>query len=79
MPVGLHRLMMQIQVPRISILHVVDPAEHSRVSGHSKGSKVNATIKAKLAYSYIPCTDASWPASFDDADSGTPDQHPARR
>ncbi|WMV48183.1 hypothetical protein MTR67_041568, partial [Solanum verrucosum] len=22
-----------------------------------------------LAYSYIPCTDASWPASFDDADS----------
>ncbi|WMV26218.1 hypothetical protein MTR67_019603 [Solanum verrucosum] len=30
--VGLHRLMMQIQVPRISILHIVDPAEHSRVS-----------------------------------------------
>ncbi|WMV38147.1 hypothetical protein MTR67_031532 [Solanum verrucosum] len=24
----------------------------------------------QLAYSYIPCTDASWPASFDDADSG---------
>ncbi|KAK4724250.1 hypothetical protein R3W88_027029 [Solanum pinnatisectum] len=23
----------KIQVPRISILHVVDPAEHSRVSG----------------------------------------------
>ncbi|WMV07899.1 hypothetical protein MTR67_001284, partial [Solanum verrucosum] len=23
----------------------------------------------QLAYSYIPCTDASWPASFDDADS----------
>ncbi|WMV60292.1 hypothetical protein MTR67_053677 [Solanum verrucosum] len=33
--IGLHRLMMQIQVPRISILHVVDPAEHSRVSGFS--------------------------------------------
>ncbi|WMV15548.1 hypothetical protein MTR67_008933 [Solanum verrucosum] len=38
----------------------------------------NTTI-FQLAYSYIPCTDASWPASFDDADSGTPDQHPARR
>ncbi|WMV30567.1 hypothetical protein MTR67_023952 [Solanum verrucosum] len=23
----------------------------------------------QLAYSYISCTDASWPASFDDADS----------
>ncbi|WMV57462.1 hypothetical protein MTR67_050847 [Solanum verrucosum] len=33
MPVGLHLIMMQTQVPRISILHVIDPAEHSRVSG----------------------------------------------
>ncbi|KAH0777695.1 hypothetical protein KY290_009106 [Solanum tuberosum] len=33
MPVGLHLMMMQTQVPRISILHAVDPAEHSRVSG----------------------------------------------
>ena len=33
MPVGLHLMTMQIQVPRISILHVVDPVEHSRVSG----------------------------------------------
>uniref|UniRef100_M1A3I8 Late blight resistance protein n=1 Tax=Solanum tuberosum TaxID=4113 RepID=M1A3I8_SOLTU len=32
MPVGLHLIMMQIQVPRISIRHVVDPVEHSRVS-----------------------------------------------
>ncbi|WMV22943.1 hypothetical protein MTR67_016328 [Solanum verrucosum] len=33
MPVGLHLIMMQIQVPRISILHIVDPTEPSRVSG----------------------------------------------
>ncbi|KAH0634429.1 hypothetical protein KY290_038555 [Solanum tuberosum] len=33
MPVGLHLMKMQTQVPRISILHAVDPAEHSRVSG----------------------------------------------
>ncbi|KAH0756637.1 hypothetical protein KY290_026907 [Solanum tuberosum] len=33
MPVGLHLMTMQTQVPRISLLHVVDPAEHSRVSG----------------------------------------------
>ncbi|WMV23199.1 hypothetical protein MTR67_016584, partial [Solanum verrucosum] len=33
MPVGLHLMTMQTQVPQISILHVVDPAEHSRVSG----------------------------------------------
>ncbi|WMV24025.1 hypothetical protein MTR67_017414 [Solanum verrucosum] len=33
----------------------------------------------QLAYSYIQCTDASWPASYDNADIGTPDQHPARR
>ncbi|WMV55639.1 hypothetical protein MTR67_049024 [Solanum verrucosum] len=32
MPVGLHLMTMQTQVPQISILHVVDPAEHSRVS-----------------------------------------------
>ncbi|KAH0676668.1 hypothetical protein KY285_024469 [Solanum tuberosum] len=32
MPVGLHLMTMQTQVPRISILHAVDPAEHSRVS-----------------------------------------------
>ncbi|WMV19775.1 hypothetical protein MTR67_013160 [Solanum verrucosum] len=28
-PVGLHRLMMQTQVIRISIQHLVDPVEHS--------------------------------------------------
>ena len=33
----------------------------------------------QLAYSYIQCTDASWPASYDDADTGTPDQPLARR
>ncbi|WMV23350.1 hypothetical protein MTR67_016735 [Solanum verrucosum] len=35
MPVGLHRLMMQIQtqVPRISIRHAVYPVEHFKVSG----------------------------------------------
>ncbi|KAH0694060.1 hypothetical protein KY285_021157 [Solanum tuberosum] len=33
MPVGLHLMTMQTQVPQISLLHVVDPAEHSRVSG----------------------------------------------
>ncbi|KAH0776452.1 hypothetical protein KY290_007863 [Solanum tuberosum] len=32
-PVGLHLVMIQTQVPRISIHHAVDPAEHSRVSG----------------------------------------------
>uniref|UniRef100_A0A0V0I5S4 Putative ovule protein n=1 Tax=Solanum chacoense TaxID=4108 RepID=A0A0V0I5S4_SOLCH len=29
MPVGLHRLMMQTQVTRISIQRLVDPVEHS--------------------------------------------------
>ncbi|WMV07722.1 hypothetical protein MTR67_001107 [Solanum verrucosum] len=33
----------------------------------------------QLAYSYILCTDASWPASYYDADAGTQDQDPARR
>ncbi|WMV40254.1 hypothetical protein MTR67_033639 [Solanum verrucosum] len=32
MPVGLHLVMMQTQVPRISIQYAVDPAEHTRVS-----------------------------------------------
>uniref|UniRef100_M1DR60 Serine-threonine protein kinase, plant-type n=1 Tax=Solanum tuberosum TaxID=4113 RepID=M1DR60_SOLTU len=51
MPVGLHRLMMQIQVPRISILHVVDPAEHSRVSEGeipSGGVFANSTLQSFL-------------------------------
>ncbi|WMV09449.1 hypothetical protein MTR67_002834 [Solanum verrucosum] len=39
----------------------------------------NADQAFQLTYSYIQCTDASWPASYDDADAGTQDQHPARR
>ncbi|WMV23697.1 hypothetical protein MTR67_017082 [Solanum verrucosum] len=33
MPVGLHLIMMQTQVPRASIRFAVDPVEHFRVSG----------------------------------------------
>ncbi|WMV51049.1 hypothetical protein MTR67_044434 [Solanum verrucosum] len=33
MPVGLHLIMMQTQVPRIIIQHAVDPIDHSIVSG----------------------------------------------
>uniref|UniRef100_M1DLA3 Late blight resistance protein n=1 Tax=Solanum tuberosum TaxID=4113 RepID=M1DLA3_SOLTU len=42
-----------------------------------KNSESGNLVKCgkSLAYSYIPCTDASWPASYDDADTGTPDQN----
>ncbi len=42
-------------------------------------SSLSCGLAFQLAYSYIPCTDASWPASYYDADTGTQDQHPARR
>ncbi|WMV28767.1 hypothetical protein MTR67_022152 [Solanum verrucosum] len=42
-------------------------------------SSLNCGLAFQLAYSYIQCTDASWSASYDDADIGTQGQHPARR
>jgi len=42
-------------------------------------SSLSCGLAFQLAYSYIQCTDASWPASYDDADTGTPDQHPVCR
>ncbi|WMV51073.1 hypothetical protein MTR67_044458 [Solanum verrucosum] len=56
---------------------VIGLVELSQVS-YSVSSRFPSSLCClvfQLAYSYIPCTDASWPASFDDADSGTPDQH----
>ncbi|WMV49183.1 hypothetical protein MTR67_042568, partial [Solanum verrucosum] len=42
-------------------------------------SSLSCGLAFQLAYSYIPCTDASWPTSYYDADLGTQDQHPVRR
>ncbi|KAH0684668.1 hypothetical protein KY290_023373 [Solanum tuberosum] len=42
-------------------------------------SSLSCGLAFQLAYSYIQCTDASWPAFYDDADTGTQGQHPARR
>ncbi|WMV10189.1 hypothetical protein MTR67_003574, partial [Solanum verrucosum] len=42
-------------------------------------SSLSCCLAVQLTYSFIPCTDVSWPASFYDADAGNQDQHPARR
>ncbi|WMV30574.1 hypothetical protein MTR67_023959 [Solanum verrucosum] len=33
-------------------------------------SSLSCGLAFQLAYSYIQCTDTSWPASYDDADAG---------
>ncbi|WMV10042.1 hypothetical protein MTR67_003427, partial [Solanum verrucosum] len=45
---------------------------------HSQGKSsfvllpsLSCGLAFQLAYLYIQCTDASWPASYDDADAGT--------
>ncbi|WMV38204.1 hypothetical protein MTR67_031589 [Solanum verrucosum] len=42
-------------------------------------SSLYLVLAFQLAYLYIQCTDASWPASSYDADVGNQDQHPAPR
>uniref|UniRef100_M1DFT8 Ubiquitin-like protease family profile domain-containing protein n=1 Tax=Solanum tuberosum TaxID=4113 RepID=M1DFT8_SOLTU len=41
--------------------------------------KLKLCLAFQFAYSYIQCTDASWPASSHDADKGNQDQHLAPR
>ncbi|WMV37583.1 hypothetical protein MTR67_030968, partial [Solanum verrucosum] len=38
-------------------------------------SNLSCGLAFHLAYSYIRCTDVSWPASYYDADTGTQGQH----
>ncbi|WMV31344.1 hypothetical protein MTR67_024729, partial [Solanum verrucosum] len=42
-------------------------------------SSLSCGLAFQLAYSYIQCTDASWPTSYYDADTGTQGQHLVRR
>uniref|UniRef100_M1DB71 Late blight resistance protein n=1 Tax=Solanum tuberosum TaxID=4113 RepID=M1DB71_SOLTU len=51
----------------------------SKLPSRKSSGVIPIEVFFQLAYSYIQCTDASWPASYDDADTGTPDQHPVRR
>ncbi|WMV30976.1 hypothetical protein MTR67_024361, partial [Solanum verrucosum] len=47
MPVGLHLMTMQTQVPQISILHVVDPAEHSRDVAGSVPTSISVSAELR--------------------------------
>ncbi|WMV58324.1 hypothetical protein MTR67_051709, partial [Solanum verrucosum] len=40
---------------------------------------LNCGLAFQLAYLYIQCTDASWPASYDDGDTGIQGQHSVHR
>ncbi|WMV22957.1 hypothetical protein MTR67_016342 [Solanum verrucosum] len=53
MPVGLHLMTMQTQVPRISIMHVVDPAEHSRVSDFGNGGNSGFGNSGNLGFDKV--------------------------
>uniref|UniRef100_M1DSP5 Late blight resistance protein n=1 Tax=Solanum tuberosum TaxID=4113 RepID=M1DSP5_SOLTU len=50
MPVGLHLMMMQTQVPRFSIQNVVDPAEHSIVSDPASASSSDSSPDSALDF-----------------------------
>ncbi|KAH0701083.1 hypothetical protein KY284_015298 [Solanum tuberosum] len=55
MPVGLHLMTMQTQVPRISIQHVVDPAEYSRVNENALIEIAEQLGKKDWDFDLNPC------------------------
>ncbi|KAH0637918.1 hypothetical protein KY289_037833 [Solanum tuberosum] len=67
---GLHSCIAQIDFERMHVEQSQGKCSLVLLSSLSCG------LAFQLAYLYIQCNDASWPASYDDVDTGTQDQHP---